>query len=201
MRVKWPVPPAGVRAAMDAGLPLFVAADETERMLLVNSGRGIEQIAQRVFWVDAESVGDAAPGREHQHSKGWRFLSRNGAGAMASAYVSEGPDGPEVTSVSLGERLKWYFEMPSKSQSIADGLPGEDCEGRVLAIPSAYVEAVWLVPPNGTDWMIPSTTIVPELNTQPVYSGDEFRELCSRIAKDSVQKWRIRRCGESSQSA
>lgn len=192
MKLIWPEPPADVQKALKAGVPGFLMPNDPLAPLAAAINPAAGPTTQKVFWADAGVVGSTEPLTEVALPAGWRFLARDGKN-MVAAYVSVDLDGPRVTSVSFGSKLRRYFDATSELVAVAAGLPEGDVTVRVLNIPCLLTEVFWCTADaSGQEWVVPISSLTPELSgslTSQQFQASAGEEARRRLESDEKLRY------------
>lgn len=74
----------------------------------------------------------------------WRYLIEGGGGGAGMADVGEAPGGDAVFgSLARNEQADFLLQATHLAQSVADRT-SQDCDVRLLQVPSLYATALWL---------------------------------------------------------
>ena len=74
----------------------------------------------------------------------WRYLIEGGGAGPGMADVGEAPGGDAVFgSLARNEQADFLLQATHLAQSVADGT-SQDCDVRLLQVPSLYATALWL---------------------------------------------------------
>jgi hypothetical protein len=167
--------PKEVLDALRSGLGHFLSHDDPLSTILTR-GIGGRRVPLEMFALDLHDV--AAGNWKNTKPRGWRFLAvaANGDGIVVDVAAPGGGRPARVASVQRGPRAAKILDAVLRATDPANS-PDNSAALKVtsLNVPGLLIEALWLMPKNGTDgWAVPFHTLIKQLESTRSYTLQDF---------------------------
>lgn len=142
--------------------------------------------AHKTYTLDLTDIVEGAiPGEDL--FTGWSLVTRLGPQLAIATILSSRKGKVFFSGVSAGPEIAAALQAADDIERQEDARLDGDYEVAFLGIPGLQTDGLWLrSQTGGKDWIVPYTSLMPELKANTPYSLEEFLEIVRPVAKQGL---------------